>query len=115
MFLYVGVELDLFERQAVLVFARIALLALLVIAEFAEIHDPAYRRISVRRYLNKIHALLRGNVPRSLRFHNAQHLTIGIETAHLPYTDPVVHTNERTNSQPPFLLLTSSSSLCLNS
>lgn len=80
-------QADLLDLNDTLVFARFFLALCLFKAEFAVIHDAAHRGLSLRRDLDKIHALLDGDIERFFRGYDTQ-LLAGIRNqANLFVTD----------------------------
>ncbi len=70
-----GAQLNLFDRDLDLILFRLALLAPLLVLEFAVIHNTTNRRVGVRRNLYQIQA----DIVRSiLRVPNAHDADVGI-------------------------------------
>ena len=61
MFVGLGTEPNFLHLNDFLLFTRLAFLTLLLVLELAEVHDPANRRIGIRRDLDQIEISRLGN------------------------------------------------------
>lgn len=90
----VGIRLhpNLFELDDLLVLACFALLLGLVIAELAVIHQPAHRRVGIRRNLDKVQTTLLSHLLSLESRHDTYLLAQFIDQANLRYTNAPINT-----------------------
>ncbi len=91
----VRAELDLFDFNDFLLFARFAFAFLLFVFVFAEVHDLTDRRAGVGRNFNEVQPRVVGHVQRPVRADNADILSICADQADLVGTDAVVYARAR--------------------
>src|SRR5262249_38269247 len=89
-------EFDFFDLNDDLLFLGLVRLFLLLVKIFAEIYNPADRRLSLGRDLHKIIAPLTRNLHGVMRRHHADHLSFFIDHTHLFRAYPLVDTYLRT-------------------
>ena len=86
-------KLDLFQLSlSLLRFTHLRLLLLLK-QVFAEIHNPAHRRIGIWRYLNQVELLPLGQVYRSISLHDAGLFPLGIDDPNLGRLNLLIPSN----------------------
>jgi len=90
MLLDVRTQLDLLERDDLLLLLRLFLPLLLFVAILAEIHDPADRRLRFRRNLDEIEMLLFRHAQGIACRHDAKLLARCARDAHLSNADFLV-------------------------
>lgn len=90
-----GAELDFFDFNDVLLFAGLSLTLLLLILEFAEVHDLADRWLRVRRDFDQIQSGLLGHGHRAGGRNNAHVFAIRTNQADFGAADAVIHTGAR--------------------
>lgn len=90
----VGIRLhpNLFELDDLLVLACFALLLGLVITELAVIHQPAHRRVGIRRDLDKIQTSLLSHLLSLEGRHDTYLLAQFVDQANLWHTDAPINT-----------------------
>lgn len=88
-------ELDFLDLNNVLLFAGFCLTLLLLILEFAKVHDLADRRLRIRRDFDKVKPCLLGHSHGARRRHDAYVFAISTDQTDLGATDAVIHTGAR--------------------
>src|SRR5690606_24647511 len=84
-------ELDFFDVDLVLLLARLAGLAGLLVLELAVVHDSDHRRPRVRRHLHQVQALALGSGERFIDRHEAELCTLGADDPDRTDPDLPVH------------------------
>src|SRR5690606_36238461 len=83
-------ELDLLDRDRLLMLPRRSRPLLLLILVIAEIHDSAYRRLGGRGDFHQIQSLAPRQLQRLRRRHDAELGSGFVDYAHFTHTDPLV-------------------------
>src|SRR4029077_19220830 len=94
-------ELDLLQTGARLLLPRFLLTDVSLVLELAVVHDPAHRRIGLRRDLDEVQIELPGLTERFACVHHTDLLAVGSDQANLGGSDPLVDPRIRGDPAPP--------------